>query len=113
MIYSYRLEVEIIVEMSNGAKRISIFLNATDHAKVETRAAAASLSLPAYLRSIALGKVPESHLEDVVTARLANLATRLQRIAEQSDENESKRELLELVHKTQDLLKRHVAAASK
>ena len=101
------------MKMDASQKRISIYLNPDAYAAVEARAAAACVSVPAYLRTIALGKVPASKINDAVTAQLATTANQLERISAETEEAVTKRELGKLLHSTRRILKVHVAEVAK
>lgn len=59
------------------AKRISIYLNEKDHARVSAIASSASLSIPGYLRRLALGMPIEDTSKDQTINGLANVARRV------------------------------------
>ena len=83
------------------AKRISIYLKEEDHKRVSIIASSASLSIPGYLRRLALGMPIEDTSKDRTTNGLANVARRVAAAMYEGMEERSRADLeqaLEQIH---------------
>ena len=99
--------------MPTTAKRINVYLSEEDHALVAQRAARAGMKLPAYLRRIACGVLPEPKTKDFVTHGMALVASELDTAAEAAKEKSSKDALLSARDRLRSLLKQHLGAAAE
>ena len=96
--------------MPATGKRINVYLNEEDHARVARRAARAGMKTPAYLRRIACGVLPVPKTRDFVTHGLALVASELDTAAAQAKEKTSKRAMVAARDRLRRLLKQHLDA---
>ena len=94
--------------MLGKAKRINVYLNDADYDRVAVRAVRAGVTIPAYLRRIACGVLPQAKTNDFVTHGLALMASELDIAAAQAKEKTSTGALLSARNRIRTLMKQHL-----
>ena len=97
--------------MSENTKRISIFLPPRNFTTVQARAVQANMTVPAYLRSIAMGEIPTPRVREKFTVELSLVARDLERDVVRVDDVEARKALENALERVRRLLKDHVQAA--
>ena len=94
--------------MPGTGKRTNVYLSPEDHELVTQRAIRSGMKMPAYLRRIACGVLPQPKTKDFVTHGLAHIASELEAAAKEAKEKTSKRAMLAARDRLRGLLKQHL-----